>query len=225
MLISRKRSHIHRSSPILLNGTPLDRVEVFKYLGIHISSDLSWSHHIQTLCSKTRRMLGLLYRRFYADADPFTLRQYYLSFIRPHLEYGCEVWDPHLVKDINALEGVQRFASRICSKQWRPQVEYPAMLESLHIPPLGSRRLKMKVCLLHRMIHGQSIYHDPPFDYRTATFASRSVNPLSLTRPFAKHNYYLYSYFPSTISFWNSLPYHIAALPLNSFKSALDNYV
>ena len=116
-------------------------------------------------------------------------------------------------------------ASRICSKQWRPQVEYPAMLESLHIPPLGSRRLKMKVCLLHRMIHGQSIYHDPPFDYRTATFASRSVNPLSLTRPFAKHNYYLYSYFPSTISFWNSLPYHIAALPFNSFKSALDNYV
>ena len=129
------------------------------------------------------------------------------------------------MKDINALEGVQRFASRICSKQWRPQVEYPAMLESLHIPPLGSRRLKMKVCLLHRMIHGQSIYHDPPFDYRTATFASRCVNPLSLTRPFAKHNYYLYSYFPSTISFWNSLPYHIAALPLNSFKSALDNYV
>ena len=93
------------------------------------------------------------------------------------------------MKDINALEGVQRFASRICSKQWCPQVEYPAMLESLHIPPLGSRRLKMKVCLLHRMIHGQSIYHDPPFDYRTATFASRSVNPLSLTRPFAKHNY------------------------------------
>jgi len=90
MLISRKRNQIHPPSPILLNGTPLDRVEVFKYLGIHISSDLSWSHHIQTLCSKTRRMLGLLYRRFYADADPFTLRQYYLSFIRPHLEYGCE---------------------------------------------------------------------------------------------------------------------------------------
>ena len=59
----------------------------------------------------------------------------------------------------------------------------------------------------------------------TPSHSSRSVNPLSLTRPFAKHNYYLYSYFPSTISFWNSLPYHIAALPFNSFKSALDNYV
>ena len=133
MLISRKRNQIHPPSPILLNGTPLDRVEVFKYLGIHISSDLSWSHHIQTLCSKTRRMLGLLYRRFYADADSFTLRQYYLSFIRPHLEYGCEVWDPHLVKDINALEGVQRFACKICSKQWHPQVEYPLNYVMLNV--------------------------------------------------------------------------------------------
>ena len=82
-VISRKRSP---PSPILLNGTPLDRVEVFKYLGIHVSSDLSWSHH--TLFQNNRRMLRLLYRIFYADADPFTLRQYYLSF---NMEYGCEV--------------------------------------------------------------------------------------------------------------------------------------
>jgi len=149
------------------------------------------------------------------------VKEYYLSFIWPHLEYGYEVWDPHLVKDINALEGVQRFACKICSKQWHPKVEYPLMLKALHIPSLKSRRQKMKVNLLHRIIHGQSIYHDPPFDYRTTTtFASRSVNPLSRTRPFAKHNYYLYSYFPSTISYWNSLPLifmllHFLLIPLS----------
>ena len=33
----------------------------------------------------------------------------YKAFIRPNLEYACQVWDPHLKKDIAALESVQKF--------------------------------------------------------------------------------------------------------------------
>ena len=40
------------------------------------------------------------------------------SFIRPHLEYCAIVWDPHLTKDIEVLEKVQRFALRMCLKNW-----------------------------------------------------------------------------------------------------------
>ena len=40
-----------------------------------------------------------LYRQFYGHADPSALFQLYLSLVRPHLEYGCHVWDPHLQKD------------------------------------------------------------------------------------------------------------------------------
>ena len=33
------------------------------------------------------------------------------SLIRPHLEYAVPVWNPHLSKDIDSLESVQRFAT------------------------------------------------------------------------------------------------------------------
>ena len=33
----------------------------------------------------------------------------YIAYIRPHLEHACQVWDPHLIKDIHALESVQKF--------------------------------------------------------------------------------------------------------------------
>ena len=82
----------------MLNGLHLNEVECFKYLGVLLSSDLSWTPHIMSVCSKAKQILGLLYRRFYNHAEGATLMQLYLSLIRPHLEYACPVWDPHTMK-------------------------------------------------------------------------------------------------------------------------------
>jgi len=63
-------------------------------------------------------MVDLLYRRFYKDASTQTLFQMYLALVRPHTEYSSQVWDPHLQKDIDQLECVQKLALRMCAKQW-----------------------------------------------------------------------------------------------------------
>ena len=78
----------------MVEGTPLMLVSSVKYLGIQINSDLSWSPHVANLCNKARRLIGLLYRRFYRHTDSTTLLQLYKTFIRPHLEYCSIVWDP-----------------------------------------------------------------------------------------------------------------------------------
>ena len=36
----------------------------------------------------------------------------------PYLEYGSQVWDPHLQKDINQLESVQKIWTESMCKQW-----------------------------------------------------------------------------------------------------------
>jgi len=60
---------------------------------------------------------GLRSSRFYKDASPQTLFQMYLALVRPHTEYASHVLDPHLQKDIDPLEFVQKFNLRMCSKQ------------------------------------------------------------------------------------------------------------
>ena len=73
---------------------PLQRVECYKYLGLLISSNMSWLMHITATCSKAKQILGLNYRHFYGSASPDTLKQLYLSMVRPHLDYACQIWDP-----------------------------------------------------------------------------------------------------------------------------------
>ncbi|KAI5103505.1 gastrula zinc finger protein XlCGF28.1-like [Silurus meridionalis] len=45
-----------------INGTPVERVDSFRYLGVHIKQDLSWSCHTNTLVKKARHRLYHLRR-------------------------------------------------------------------------------------------------------------------------------------------------------------------
>ncbi len=108
MLISRKQNS-SLVPEFVMNNTPLDLVPQFKYLEVMLSSNFSWSSHIDSICAKARKMLGMLYRRFYGVTDPAFLLEIYQIQVRPHLEYAAQVWDPHLLKDINHLESVQKF--------------------------------------------------------------------------------------------------------------------
>ena len=89
-----------------------NRVDSIKYLGLTIKDNLSWSDHISKICSKARRLIGILFRQFYKCADTSTIRTLYLTLIRPHLEYAIQIWDPYLIKDCKfaLLEDVLKFS-------------------------------------------------------------------------------------------------------------------
>ena len=75
----------------------------------------------------------MLHRWFSTWADMSTLRSLYLSCIRPHLEYACQLWDTYTHHDIQMLESVYKFACKVCLKQWN--LDYDCMLELIDIPP------------------------------------------------------------------------------------------
>ena len=69
---------------------------------------------IHILCTKVKKILGLLYRTFYHDASVTSLLKLYVSLIQPNLEYACQVWSPHLVNDVEKLEGPKICIKALC---------------------------------------------------------------------------------------------------------------
>ena len=56
---------------------------------------------------KAKKLLRVLYRKYYQYAEPQTLLQLYISLVRPHL---VPIWNPHLQKNINTVEDARKFA-------------------------------------------------------------------------------------------------------------------
>ena len=144
LLFSRKPTPTLPSSPLLINNTVLRLAKEFKYLGVTFSSDASWTPHINTICLKTRKLVGMLFRKFYCHIDSLSLLKLYLSTVRPHLEYASSVWDPYLKKNIEAIEQVQKFALKVCQKDWHS--DYVTLLNVTNVPPLAARRKALKLC-------------------------------------------------------------------------------
>ncbi len=86
MVISRKQQPPIPTVSLKVNHSNSERVTTFKYLGVWISSDLSWTTHVSKVCKKTRRLIRLIYRHFYCYSSQDTLKQLCTSYIHLHLE-------------------------------------------------------------------------------------------------------------------------------------------
>ena len=122
-----------------VNGYQLEEAVIFKYLGAWISSDLSWTKHIEITCSKAKWVLGYCTEHLHriVNLTPSFLytnpRQ-----VLPILDYASVVWEPHLKKDKLLLVAVQRQATRMASRQGK---ENSASLNQIFkLPTLECRR-------------------------------------------------------------------------------------
>ena len=226
MLFSRKRGP-NIPPTLFLGDRPLELVQSYKYLGVTLVSDLSWSEHIESICIKSKKIIGLLYRKFYGYADTTTVLTLYLTLVRPHLEYACQVWNPHTKRNKDLLENVQKFALRMSYSQWNSG--YADLLLSSGIPTLYERRLYLSLCLMYKITY--SLVHFPPnifIQRQPGDLCLRSLNSSDThyVQPFARTTAFLNSYVPSTIHLWNQLPAEVInSSSLFCFKHSVFDYL
>ena len=95
-------------------GPVLVNVEIIKYLGVTITSDLKWNTHIRNECTKARRILDFIRRILFLPQD--VKEAAYKTLVRPIFEYGSSVWDPHYNGLNDELQNVQKRAARFVAR-------------------------------------------------------------------------------------------------------------
>ena len=146
----------------------------------------------------------------YGCADTDVLFRPYTALVRPHLDYACEVWNPHLLKDKEELVRVKILALRLCIKQ-RDIVDLLIHFNTLSLAD-GSY---LSVCIMYKIIHGLAYFHQNIFIPKSSTML-RTSNNLLYAQPFASTYSFLY---PFSCSKWNKLP------PDVIHASSLSHYI
>jgi len=158
-------------------------------------------------------------RRCFSSGDTKTLVWAFKVFVRPLLEYASPVWSPHLAKDIDLVESVQRhFTKYLPGLRNR---SYKERLQLLNLESLEARRLKCDLGLTYSLLHGLV-----GVDYQLL-FSIRGCertrgHPLKLTVNLSKSNSRKYFFSNRIVSVWNSLPVDVVmAVSLAAFKKKL----
>ena len=75
-------------------------------LGITMSGDCSFNEHISMRTKQCRQVTGWILHTFKAR-DKCAMLTPFKSLVLSRLEYGCQLWSPSSINQINAIENIE----------------------------------------------------------------------------------------------------------------------
>ena len=203
-----------------LGNTELPTVEEVKDIGILVDSKLQFKNQTSSKVNKANQTWGTIKRTFKnMNADIF--RKLFCAHVRSHLEYSIQFWAPHLRKDINQVESVQRRATK-CIPGYK-DLSYEERLRKLELPTLAYRRLRGSMIEVFKIINIYDKEITSPFDIRETTTRGHSLKIFAKTAK--KYHPLHHSFHQRIVKPWNSLPEAVVNSPnLNTFKNSLDKH-
>ena len=175
--------------------------------------------------NKANRVLGALKHNF-KFIDKYSFKYLYKSLIRPHLEYASVAWSARFKYSQDAIERVQRRATKIVPEL--KQLTYFERFRALDPPRLAFRRRRADVLQMYKFLHGFDYFNfdsvcdvcrNPMFQ-RTFLLSTRG-HPYKF-RPHLCGAVKKHSFFGRVISLWNGLKSEtVCSETVNNFKNCL----
>ena len=122
---------------LTLSGMTVDRMDTFKLLGVHVSTDLKWTQHVNAISAKATSRIYFLKQLKRTGAQRSDLMHFCTAIVRPVLGYASPVWHLSLtIAQTEMLESLQKRAMRIIYDDG----DYELLLILAQIESLETRR-------------------------------------------------------------------------------------
>ena len=177
-------------------------VEHVADLGVMMDNKLKFSSHINGIVTKAHKRANLIIRCF-MSRDLSSLVTAFTVYVRPILEYCTVVWNPFLLKDITAIEKVQRrFTRRLPGMSG---LTYHQRMVKLGLESLELRRIRADLIFAYKIMFGLvDVNSENIFTVRASN--SRRRHNYNLYLPYSKSTV-RYNYFTLRVGrTWNALP-------------------
>ena len=190
-----------------LNGHCLEQVASQKDLGVVVSNNLKATEHVNGPVTKANQRIGLI-RRCFTGLTNLKVRTLYGTIIRPILEYASPAWNPHLKKDINNLEKVQKRCLRLSST------------EITGFDSLEFRRKFADLCEVYKFTH--NMYKTDVNKMFSFSKIQLRGHSLKLEKSYSRTSLRQHFFSNRVVDAWNGLPEAVVSAPsLPCFKKRL----
>ena len=227
-----KVMHVGANNPqheYFMFGDKLNKTNEEKDVGVIIQSNLKPSKQCAEAARKANQVLRQIMRAFHYR-DKITFINLYKRYVRVHLEFSVQAWNPWNKADIEVIEDVQMRAVKAVSGL--NGKSYKERLHEVGLQSLEDRRVRSDMIQTHKIINGidrvsRSHWFELINDNRITTVRTRlAADNLNIRvkpcRTELRRNFFT----NRVVSTWNGLPECIkTARTSSAFKSAYDQYI
>ena len=200
----------------LIENNTIVRKSKVRDLGILISDDLKYHAQVESAVRRAHCEINRI-RRSFVSRSPKFIGDMYKLYVRPHMEYCVEVWNPQMQGDINIMERVQNKMTRLIPNG--RNLSHCQRNKLIGVTSHQTRRLRGDLINIYKKINDEKLF------ILRNNQRTRGHNK-TLVMPIVNNNIKLHSFSVRSINMWNSLPNDIVnSRNLNSFKNYLDSYL
>lgn len=214
-----------QSVHVYMNNDKIDQVAEYKYLGIIIDENLSFSSHAAYVSNKVARKVNML-RRIGQNLTQYTKHVIYQTIISPHFSYCSTVLFLLSKTELDVLQRKQNQALRTILKASR-YTNIKSMLRQLNL--LGVRQMIVlnTMVFIYKMLHGMLPAHlldHCKFVRDVHEHNTRSCNDFYVST--VSTNYAQNDLFHSGLVVYNALPREVKECEdVSKFKKECRKYV
>jgi Reverse transcriptase (RNA-dependent DNA polymerase)/Endonuclease-reverse transcriptase len=227
------------------DGSALETVNSYKYLGVVFARNLEWKEHIERVSKKGITALNFVMRQL-RGMDQKIKEKAYMTLIRPIVEYGSSVWDPYRIGEVKYMEKVQRLAARRVTGKMRrlkkvidnkgnvkQVLERPSiMVQELGWQTLEFRRKKDRLCNYYRALLGKGGWKELQnhIEMNEARYVCRREHRRRVVVKRSRGDVGKYSFLRRTGKEWNEIDARVfvddyaTGDNVNKFRKLLDQF-
>jgi hypothetical protein len=116
IIFQSKQKKITQDLSLSIDDKLITRKQQVKFLGVLLDENLSWKPHINYVCNKISKSVGVIYRARF-NLSPSTKLSLYYTLIYPYLNYCNIVWSSTYVTNLKRILILQKRIVRL-DKYW-----------------------------------------------------------------------------------------------------------